>query len=765
MARSKKFRRRRALLVAAALLAAIVAIAVVWVVHLDRVVTREFRGRLWSIPARVYAEPIDLYVGAPIGAEDLEEELRRLQYRSGDPAAGPGLYRRHGGAFDLHTRRIRFVDELREPELVSIRAGGDSITDLKYTDGRELPVFRLDPLLVGSVFPVHGEDRVVLSPADVPPMLRSAIKLVEDRRFDEHHGVDPLGILRALWANLRAGHVVQGGSTLTQQLVKNYFLSDEQTLGRKATEAVMALRLEAHFSKEDILVAYLNEVYLGQDGARAVHGFGLGSEYYFAKPLAELDAGELALLIGLVKGPSYYDPRKHADRARARRNVVLQELAEAKLIEADTAKRAAAEPLGLKPPGGSYVPAYLDLVRRHLKRDYAEADLAAAGLAVYTTLDPRAQAAAERALMRHLNRLDAASRVRDAHLEGAVIVAEPNSGDVVAVVGGREVGADGFNRALDAHRPVGSLVKPAVYLAALESGRYNAATMLLDAPIELKLGDGSIWAPQNFTHETYGQVPMVRALAESMNLATVRLGLDVGLPSVADTLQHLGLEQRPVLNPSLLLGAVEMTPLEVVQVYTALANGGFQARLRAVRAVLDEHGQPLKSFKVQVEPAAPPSAVYQLDRMLTLVTTRGTGRSASARLPAGMVVAGKTGTSSDTRDSWFAGFTGSYLAVVWVGYDDNRVTGLTGAAGALPIWTDTIASLKSASFQPVAPELVEDRWIGFADGLETTPACSPDAVVIAVPKGTVLPVKPGCRPSPTGSLTDKIETWVKKLIH
>src|SRR5450755_2399744 len=708
MARSKSPRWRLPLIVAGV---ALVAIAAGWVVHLDRVVTREFRGRLWSVPARVYAEPIDLYVGAPVGADDLEEELRRLHYRSGDPAAGPGVYRRHGGTFDLHARRVRFVDGLREPELVSMRAGSDSITDLKYTDGRELPVFRLDPLLVGSVFPVHGEDRIVLSPADVPPLLRAAIKLVEDRRFDEHHGVDPLGILRALWANLRAGHVVQGGSTLTQQLVKNYFLSDEQTMGRKATEAVMALRLEAHFSKEDILVAYLNEVYLGQDGARAIHGFGLGSEYTFAKPLAELDAAELALLIGLVKGPSYYDPRKHPDRARARRNVVLQELADAHLIDAAVAKSTAANPLGLRPPGGSYVPAYLDLVRRHLKRDYAEADLAAAGLAVYTTLDPRAQAAAERSLTRHLNRLDAASRVRDAHLEGAVIVAEPNSGDVVAVVGGREVGADGFNRALDAHRPIGSLVKPAVYLAALETGRYNAATLIEDAAIELKLGDGSVWAPQNFEHQIYGQVPMARALAESMNLATVRLGLDIGLPRVADTLQRLGLETTPPLNPSLLLGTVEMTPLEVVQVYMSLANGGFRARLRAVRAVLDEHGRPLKNFKVQVEAAAPASAVYQLDRMLTLVTTHGTGRDAPARLPRGTVVAGKTGTSSDTRDSWFAGFTGSYVSVVWVGYDDNRVTGLTGAMGALPVWADTLARLRSASFEPVPPELVEDRWI------------------------------------------------------
>jgi penicillin-binding protein 1B len=766
VARSKRLRLCVALILVCIIVAAVL---VAWIVHLDGVVTREFQGRHWSVPARVYAAPLELYVGAQVSAADLEEELRRLHYRPGDPLAGIGVYRRRGNAFDLHARRVRFGDELREPQLVSISADENSITGLKSANG-ELPVFRLDPPEIGSVFPIHGEDRLVLSPADVPPLLRSGIKLIEDRRFDEHHGVDAHGIARALWADIRARRLVQGGSTLTQQLVKNYFLSDEQSFTRKATEAIMAMQLEAHFSKEEILVAYLNEVYLGQDGSRAIHGFGLGSEYYFAKPLAELDAGEVAMLIGLVKGPSYYDPRKHADRARARRNLVLQQLAEAHLLETAAAQRAAANPLGLKPPGGSYVPAYLDLVRRHLKRDYAEADLAAAGLAVYTSLDPRAQAAAERALTLNLQRLDTASRVRGAHLEGAVIVAEPNSGDVIAVVGGRDVGTDGFNRALDARRPIGSLVKPAVYLTALESGRYNAATLIEDAPIELKLKDGSVWAPQNFEHQIYGWVPMARALAESMNLATVRLGLDLGLPKVADTLQRLGLQTSPTLNPSLLLGTVEMTPLEIVELYTSLANGGFRARLRAVRAVVDESGRPLKSFKVQVEQAAPSAAVYQLDRMLTLVTTRGTGRDAAARLPRGTIVAGKTGTSSDTRDSWFAGFTGSYLAVAWVGYDDNRATGLTGASGALPVWADTLARLKSVSFEPVAPELVEDRWIGFGDGLETAPACSADAVEVSVPKGTVLPAKPGCSSlgvpaSPTGKLGDKIKTWLKNIVH
>jgi penicillin-binding protein 1B len=766
VARAKHRLLRIAAFVGGTLVLAAVA-AALWVMHLDREVLRQFQGRHWSVPARVYAAPLELYAGAPVSADDLEQELRRLHYQSGDPTSGTGLYRRNAATFDIHTRRARFIDELRLPQFVSIRIANNSISAIKQPDGTDLPVFRLDPPLIGSVSPIHGEDRLLLGPADVPPLLRVGIKLIEDRRFDEHHGVDPRGVLRALWTNLRARRLVQGGSTLTQQLVKNYFLSDEQTFSRKLTEAVMAMRLEAHFSKEEILVAYLNEVYLGQDGQRAIHGFGLGAEYYFAKPLGELNAAETATLIGLVKGPSYYDPRRHPDRALARRNLVLQQLAEAHAIDAAVAKTATASALGLRPPGGSYVPAFLDLVRRHLKRDYAEADLAAAGLAVYTSLDPRAQTAAEQALKSNLARLDVAGHSRGAHLDGAVIVAEPNSGDVVAVVGGRDFGADGFNRALDARRPIGSLVKPAVYLTAIESGRYNAATLIDDAPVELKLPDGSIWAPQNFEHQVYGEVPMARALADSMNLATIKLGLDLSLPKVVDTLQRLGFEGSPALNPSLLLGTVEMTPLEVVQIYTALANGGFRARLRSVQAVLDEQGRPLKNFKVQVEAAAPPAAVYQIDRMLMLVTTHGTAQAAGAHLPHEIVTAGKTGTSSDTRDSWFAGFTGSYLAVVWVGYDDNHATGLTGAAGAVPIWADIMGRLKSASFEPVAPETVEDRWIDFGDGLETTAECSADAVLIAVPKDTQLPTRPACTAaaSPPVKVSDKIKAWFDKVTH
>lgn len=736
-----------------------------WVVYLDGVVQHEFKGRLWSIPARVYAAPTDLYVGATVTADDLDAELRRLHYRAGDPASGPGNYRRRGGDFEINTRRARFVDGVREPLRVRIHATGEGIAGIAGADGTELPLFQLDPLLIGSVFPVHGEDRIVLTPTDVPDALVKYLKTIEDRRFDEHHGVDLRSILRALWADVRAGQMVQGGSTLTQQLVKNYFLSDERTFGRKLKEAIMAMRLEAHYTKEEILIAYLNEVDLGQDGERAIHGFGLGSEYYFGKPIDELDPSEMALLVGLVKGPSWYDPLKHPDRARTRRNLVLKELGEAQVIDEPTLARSVAEPLGLRAAGAGYVPAFLDLVRRHLKRDYAESDLAAAGLSIYTTLDPHAQAAAERAVTNQMKRLDtvAHNRSKGAPLEAAMIIAEPTGGQVLAVVGGRDTRFLGFNRALDARRPIGSLVKPAVYLTALESGRYTAASILQDEPLELKLPDGQVWAPQNYTHEVFGAVPMVRALSESMNLATVHLGLDVGLPAVADTLQKLGLERRPTLNPSMLLGTVEMTPLEVVQIYTALANGGFQSRLRSVQAVLDENGKPLKTFKLEVAPAASPAAVYQVARMMTQVTERGTGRAVGARLR--ITMPAKTGTSSDLRDSWFAGFTGSHVAVAWVGYDDNRPHGLTGATGALPVWLDAMSELHLRAWQPEPPTEVEDRWIEFSTGLATEPRCSNDAVLVGIPRGATLPAKQGCGQPTSETVVDRVKSWLQKTLH
>jgi penicillin-binding protein 1B len=743
-----------------------------YVVYLDLLVTHQFEGRRWTLPALVYAAPLELYAGLQLPASEVAHELERLHYRRVTQLERPGTYRVNGTRIDVALRPARFADEKRDAQLLSVVTGAQSVESLTDATGREVPVIRLEPLLIGSIFPSHGEDRIVLTPQEVPPLLPAALKAVEDRRFDSHRGVDPQAILRALWVDARAGQIEQGGSTLTQQLVRSYFLSSRQTLGRKVREAIMAVALDAHFTKDDLMNAYINEIFLGQDGNRAIHGFGLASQFYFGKPLAELDLSEVALLVAVVRGPSYYDPRRHPDRVLARRNLVLKELSDQRVVTAALASEAARRPLGVTSrPAGAYYPAYLDFVRRTLRRDYRDQDLTEAGLAIYTSLEPRAQDEAEHALERELARLDRVKKRsgEPQPLEGAVVVTTPQSGDVIAIVGGRDVGYDGFDRALDARRAMGSLVKPFIYLTALESGRYNAATVVEDQPVDLPLAGGKHWRPENFTHDFNGPVPVVRALAESLNLATVGVGLDLGLPKVADTLQRFGLEHTPEQVPAMLLGAVNVTPLEAAQLYNGLANGGFHNPLRAVRAVIAADGKALKAFPVQVTQVATPEAVYQLDRLLTDVMARGTGRPARPLLPAGLVVAGKSGTSSDFRDSWFAGFSGSDLTVVWVGYDDNAPTGFTGSAGALPVWAHIMAGLGGSSWNAPMPEGLVDMEIEYPTGLHVLPGCSDDRVTVAVPADAHIPPKPGCgfpaSSNPVITLIDRTQQWLHSLVH
>jgi len=530
----------------------------------------------------------------------------------------------------------------------------------------------------------------------------------------------------------------------------------------------MALALESHFSKADLMNAYINEIFLGQDGDRAIHGFGLASQFYFGKPLAELDLSEVALLVSIVRGPSYYDPRRHPDRARVRRDLVLKLMAERNMIKPADAQAAARKPLGVAAKAaGSYYPAYLDFVRRTLRRDYRNEDLTQEGLRIYTSLEPRAQDQAEHALERELERLDHAHKYPDAKLEGAVVVTSSQSGDVIAIVGSRNVGFDGFNRALDARRPFGSLVKPFIYLTALETGRYNAATVVQDQPVSIKLVNGKVWQPENFTRQTYGPVPVVRALAESLNLATVGVGMDVGLPKISQTLQRFGLARAPAEVPSMLLGAIDVTPMEAAQMYTGLANGGFRTPLRAVRAVISEDGKTIRAFPLQVTPVATPENIYQLDRMMEQVMERGTGKPARSVLPANLVVAGKSGTSSDLRDNWFAGFSGSHMAVVWVGYDDNLPTGFTGSSGALPVWARLMAGLGTTSWNAPMPESLAETWIDYPTGLQVEAGCSSEAAPIAVPVGTQIPMKPGCGPQGNGiaEIVKRAGEWLRDIMH
>jgi penicillin-binding protein 1B len=601
-----------------------------------------------------------------------------------------------------------------------------------------------------------------LGPDDVPKLLTDALKAVEDRRFEEHLGIDLRAVLRAALVNLRSGEIRQGGSTLTQQLVRSYFLTTDRTWRRKISEAFMALALELRHDKDELMLAYVNEIYLGQDGARAIHGFGLASRFYFGKPLTELDLQEIALLIAIVRGPSFYDPRRNPERALARRNLVLDQMLLLGIVDTGAHLRAKGSELGVVTANtrrSAYYASFLDLVRRQLRRDYADEDLQARGLKIYTTLDPTIQAASEEALVEELDRLQSGRPA----LEGAVIVTNPHNAEVRALVGSRRIGYDGFNRALDAKRQVGSLIKPVVYLAALESGRHTLATQVEDVPITVPLDNGTSWTPANFNDETHGLVTAARALAESLNLATVQLGLDVGLEPVADVLGRLGDVDAPSLYPSLLLGAIELTPLEVTQIYNTIANGGFRVPLRAVRAVVDGEGNTVQRYALNIEQISDPVSVYALNQGLVQVMERGTGRAARAQLPAGLTTAGKTGTSDGLRDSWFAGFSDDHLVVTWVGNDANEPVGLTGGTGAAQIWARVIAAVGADAYDPPAPDGAETVWIDYQTGLQTDERC-PDAVRIAMTAPDVPPKAVACGSNRT-RIGSRVRHWLRNRLQ
>jgi len=744
--------------------AGVLCLLVVWTLWLDWRITSRFEGRRWDQPAQVYAEAMDLYPELDLDANGLVELLRAQGYRPADGReVRPGTWWREGTSVRLVTRPFRFQDGLQEAIAAQVDFAAGRIGRIRDTTGIELALLRLDPMRIGSIFPSHGEDRIVLPPEEVPALLANALIAVEDRRFYTHYGIDPEGIARAVLVNLKSGEVKQGGSTLTQQLVKSYFLDNRQTLGRKVTEAAMALLLELHYTKDDLLNAYVNEVYMGQDGPRAIHGFGLAAAYYFGKRLDELDTVEIATLVAIVRGPSWYRPWQSPERVRQRRDLVLALLGKQGVLTKSEVVTARAQSMVLRPPGradSGYRPAFLQLVRRQLARDYEENDLSTEGLSVLTTLEPRVQSATEAALRDGLKALE--SRGGEAvSLEAAAIVTRPATGEVLAVAGGREAAFGGFNRALDARRPIGSLVKPALYLAALETGRYHLATTVEDMPLEVPLPRGDVWVPRNYDGEPHGPVSLLRALAESHNLAAVRTGLDVGTDTVAERLGELAGIDTPPAYPSLLLGSVEMSPVEVAQLYGVFASGGFRAPLRAVKAVLDAEGTPLSRYPLDVEQVADPEAVAQIDRALLAVMERGTGRRAREQLP-GLALAGKTGTSGDFRDSWFAGFGGDNLAVVWVGRDDNRATGLTGSSGALPVWVRLMSALGPQPFVPAAADGLVELEIEYDTGLAANADCA-DVVRVPLPAEARLTPKPGCGPA-ADNLAERGVQWLKRVL-
>ena len=528
-------------------------------------------------------------------------------------------------------------------------------------------------------------------------MVRTAILAIEDERFYEHGGLDPRGVLRALWANVRKGRVVEGGSTITQQLVKSRLLTPERTLSRKLNEAWLSTALEWRYSKDQILEAYLNEIYLGQVGGSAVRGIGAASRAYFGKEVHQLTLSEAALLAGMIRGPNSYSPTANPDRARERRDVVLTRLRDlGKISEADY-RRARREPVKARPtPGNGLVaPYFVDYVRAELERS-ADMDLADQhGVRVYTTLDPVLQRLAEAAVVKGIDRLETARpRLRrkgpEERLQAALIVLDTTTGQVRALVGGRDYRLSQFNRAVLARRQPGSAFKPFVYLAALtprqEGPRFTAASLIEDAPITVVV-DGKPWSPKNYDDHYQGMVTVRRALEGSLNTATVRLAQAVGLGTVVGTARALGVEGDLKPVPALALGVFETTPLDLARAYLPLANGGLAPSGGAVETVTDDSGRAIWSAGRETRQVIGAPEAFLVTSLLEGVINAGTGAAARAMGVPG-AVAGKTGTTNDGRDAWFVGYSSNLLALVWVGFDDGAPAGLSGAEGALPIWSE-----------------------------------------------------------------------------
>ena len=677
------------------------------------------------MPARVFARPLELAPGVPMTADALESELKLAGYRRVRSAFRPASFERNAERVRLVTRAFAFPDGSAPSRRVTVSASGGRITDVEV-DGAPGSRVRVDPAEIARVYPAHREDRVLLRLDEVPPAFLAILLEVEDHRFYRHFGIDPLAIARAAWANLRAGRTVQGGSTLTQQLAKNFFLSSERTLTRKLNEALIALLLEWRYSKPELLEGYLNEVYLGQHGAHAMHGFGRAAHHYFGRALADLDLDEMALLAGMVRGPSYYDPRRHPERAKRRRNRVIDRLEARRIAGSAAAQRARSEPLGVTrrpPPASARFPAFVDLVRRQLRRDYPGSVLRSEGLRIFTTLDPTVQLASESALERSIPLLARRSGGSRSDLQAAIAVTDARTGEVVSIVGGSDPRGAGFNRALDAVRPVGSVVKPAIFLAALKEPQFHLASFIRDDPVQVD-GPRGPWRPRNHDGRTHGAVMLRDALVHSYNLATVRLGLDIGLDRVTDTIRALGVSRPFESYPAMLLGTVELAPIEVNAMYHSLATGGLRQPLRAIRSVTDRYGRSLARYPERSTRVADRDAVFLVTHALRGVLSEGTGRRARELLARGQVLAGKTGTTDGLRDSWFAGFGAERVAVVWVGRDDNRPVNLSGSSGALEVWARLMRAIGEASVSDVAPRGVEWHWVSRDAGRRIERECT-----------------------------------------
>ena len=701
-----------------------------YLVKLDRTITHKFEGKRWDIPAKVYSQPLELYQDAKVDDSTIKTWLELLNYRSDSAYKRTGTYHKSGNNYTIHTRGFTYSSsDVDKEQVIKLTIADNKIKSVQSTQQNASGIIRLEPVSIGGIYPDNNEDRLVVSLDDVPQPLIDALIATEDRGFYEHKGVSVRGIGRAVINNFTGG-ARQGGSTITQQLIKNFYLNSDRTMKRKANEAIMAVLLELHYSKEEILQAYLNEIYLGQNGKRSINGFGLASEFYFDQPLHELRIDQQALLVGMAKGPSVYNPRRHPNDSKARRDTVLNNMLTMGTLSQKDYDTAISKPLGVvdKPVDGkSRFPDFLDIVKRELNDVYYSDDLKNEGLIIISTLDPIAQTAADKAVANKLGELRRRSS-KTKGLQGALVSANPETGELVAVVGsGSEF--TGFNRAVDAKRQVGSLLKPVIYMTALESGRYNLASSVDDSPITINLKDGD-WTPKNYDGREHGYVPLTTALAQSYNQSAVRLGMEFGIDTFIKQLRRLGVEEKIPNYPSVLLGSVNLSPMNMLGVYQVFATGGFRTPIHSIRTVIDDKGRILQRTGLNTQRSIPPETNYLTNYALQQVVKTGTAKRIQS-LGSNLNLAGKTGTTNDYRDAWFAGYSGNYVSVVWVGRDDNKPIGLSGGTGALPVWVDYMNRLKLTPVSMPEPEGIEWLWLENNSGKLSNERC-PDARYLPV---------------------------------
>lgn len=658
-------------------------------IYLDSVVKDRFDGQLFDLPTVVYARILNLSPGENITIKEMRNELDVLNYRKVSQPRYPGEYSSSSTRIELIRRPFEFADGPEPDRHVMLHFSSSGLQRIQSLESKgDLGYLRIEPKMLGMLEKDQNEQRLFLRRDQFPEVLVDALLATEDRDFYQHDGVSPLAIGRALVANIKAGRTVQGGSTLTQQLAKNLFLTRDKTLWRKVREAYIALILDYRYSKDRILEAYLNEVYLGQSGDDAIHGFALASRYYFGQPIQELRIDQLAMLVGMVKGPSYYNPIRYPERTKTRRDLVLRLLMQQDMLTAQQYEQAVNRPLDTqsKPRIASRQPAYFQQLNIELKEKVGDNFKAETGLRLFTSLDPVSQSKLEQAIAKKVPEL---AKRAGKELEAAAVAVDRHSGEIRAMVGGKRVGYEGFNRALNASRPIGSLVKPAIYLTALEQPeKYNLATTLHDTPLSLKGSKGSVWSPRNFDRKFRGDVPLYLALAKSLNVPTVRLGMELGIPEVSATLERLGVDKneiRPV--PSMFLGSFSLTPFEVAQMYQTVTNSGKRAKLSALRSVIDMDGNVLYQSLPRSSQAVDQQAAWLTTYAMKQGVTQGTGRFLQSQF-AWAALAGKTGTSNDSRDSWFVGVDGREVTTVWLGRDDNKSTKLTGSSGALRVYAE-----------------------------------------------------------------------------